>query len=91
MSATVLAGILSRLASLEARQSPRPRSRIPKSGVARRYNKTPRTVDRWRKDPKLNFPSGICINGRWYWDEDVLDAWDLTQIDLASQDAGQAT
>jgi hypothetical protein len=48
---------------------------VPK--VAReRYNRHPRTLERWSKDPKLNFPQFKTINGRNYLDDAELDRFD---------------
>jgi hypothetical protein len=45
--------------------------------VARRYNKTIRTVDRWIADARSNFPKPThVINGRKHWTEEVLEAYD---------------
>jgi hypothetical protein len=43
---------------------------------AARYNRTTRTIARWENDPKLNYPSGININGLWYRRLDHLEAWE---------------
>jgi predicted DNA-binding transcriptional regulator AlpA len=45
--------------------------------VCQRYgNKSDRTIARWERDPQLGFPKPIYINGRKYYDESELDAWD---------------
>jgi hypothetical protein len=44
--------------------------------IAMRYNVCGRTVDRWQRDPRLNFPKPDEINGRKYTLEDKLDAFD---------------
>jgi hypothetical protein len=44
--------------------------------VAKRYNVTVRTIDRWQKNPALNFPEYIEINGQRYWYEGRLNEWD---------------
>jgi predicted DNA-binding transcriptional regulator AlpA len=33
------------------------------------------TLLRWRRDPELNFPKPITINGRLYWRESDIAAW----------------
>jgi len=33
------------------------------------------TLWRWERDPKLNFPPAIRINGRKYWTRKVLRRW----------------
>jgi hypothetical protein len=37
---------------------------LSKQQTAARYNTSPRTIDRWRRDPTVGFPKGIDINGR---------------------------
>jgi hypothetical protein len=85
--ANTFANILARLAALEQavgvaqlRTEDRPRRRLPTVAVAQRYNVVPRTIDRWAKDPELEFPAAEVINRRRYWDEDSLDAWDQARI-----------
>jgi DNA-binding transcriptional MerR regulator len=48
---------------------------ITKRGVARRYDVTPRTLDRWKKT-KILPPADRTVNGREYWDETGLDEHD---------------
>jgi hypothetical protein len=50
---------------------------IPDSKVAERYRVHPCTVDRWEKDPTLNFPKALKIRNRKYRDEAELDSWDI--------------
>jgi hypothetical protein len=38
----------------------------PRSETARQFGKTPRTLERWERDPELNFPKHIEINGLKY-------------------------
>jgi hypothetical protein len=53
------------------------KSLIPARRVWERFNVTDRTLARWLDKPDLNFPRPVMtINGRRYWDEDVLDAWE---------------
>jgi hypothetical protein len=50
---------------------------LSKSGVARRYNVTPRTVDRWKGNPKLEFPpADLVINNREYHGIETLESWE---------------
>jgi predicted DNA-binding transcriptional regulator AlpA len=49
---------------------------IGKRKVAARYDTSPRTVDRWRRDSALQFPQPIEINKRMFWIEDELVAWE---------------
>jgi predicted DNA-binding transcriptional regulator AlpA len=54
--------------------------------VKARYGKSPMTIYRWVKDPGLNFPQPTYINGRKYWDENELDAWDERQHAKTTED-----
>jgi len=50
---------------------------LSKAGVARRYNVTPRTVDRWKKNPRLQFPPpDLVINDREYRQIETLESWE---------------
>ena len=40
---------------------------LPTAKVAERYGRTPRTIERWLDDKKLNFPQPIYINRFKYW------------------------
>jgi hypothetical protein len=63
----------------EPRNEQVPASRAPYIGkrkTALRYDTTPRTIDRWSEDPDLGFPERIIINGRVYFSEPELDAFD---------------
>ncbi|TNC10426.1 transcriptional regulator [Methylobacterium terricola] len=40
---------------------------LPASHVRQRYAISDMTLWRWEKDPKLDFPKPIRINGRRYW------------------------
>ena len=53
------------------------RNFVPKRGVAERYGVSTRSVDRWRNNPSVGFPSpAMEINDRCYWAEEDLDAFD---------------
>ncbi len=52
---------------------------IPKVQTAREFGVTPRTLDRWRHDERLQFPQGVCINGRWYFQRGALEAWKISR------------
>ena len=59
-------------------ESPRRRWK-PRPEVARgRYNRHPKTLERWEDDPKMDppFPKSREIRKRYYYDEDELDAYD---------------
>jgi DNA-binding transcriptional MerR regulator len=51
-------------------------TKLPTRMVSARYNVSDRTVARWERDPGLNFPKPLIINGRKYYSEDDLTAWD---------------
>jgi predicted DNA-binding transcriptional regulator AlpA len=38
--------------------------------------KSQRTIDRWIVNPDLHFPKPCIINGRRFWDEADLAAWE---------------
>jgi hypothetical protein len=50
--------------------------RIPRRKTAERYGVSVRTIERWERDPELNYPKSTIVNGRRYDDVDGLDAWD---------------
>ncbi len=49
---------------------------LPRRLVRERYSVSNMTLWRWERDPRLNFPKPLMINGRLYQDESALDAWD---------------
>jgi hypothetical protein len=57
-----------------------PRRLIPRSQTADRYGVCTKTIENWRKDPKVNFPPGVRILNRWYDDIDRLEAFDQKKI-----------
>jgi len=54
--------------------------KLPTRKVCDRFSVTDRTIARWERDPRLNFPQPTVINGRKYYDEDALTKWDSTQV-----------
>ena len=44
--------------------------------VDARYGISPMTRWRWQRNPKLNFPKPIVINGRKYWRELALEEFE---------------
>ncbi|MGA3062967.1 MAG: DNA-binding protein [Methylocystis sp.] len=56
---------------------------IPDPQVARDLGRGLRTLDRWDRNPELNFPKPIKINKRKYRDADEVAAW-LRERALAS-------
>jgi predicted DNA-binding transcriptional regulator AlpA len=49
---------------------------LPTVKVAERYGRTPRTIERWLDDEKLNFPQPVYINRFKYWNIDELETWE---------------
>ena len=50
---------------------------IPDRDVAReRYRVHLHTLRRWDKNPALEFPPPVYVNGRRYREAEKLDAWD---------------
>ena len=47
----------------------------PRRETAQQFGKTPRTLERWERDPKLNFPKHIEINGLKYDIVRKLQQW----------------
>jgi hypothetical protein len=48
---------------------------VPDPAVWRQLHVTSMTLFRWDRDPRLNFPKPIKINGRKYRSRSALDAW----------------
>jgi DNA-binding transcriptional MerR regulator len=53
--------------------------KLPTRKVCDRYDVVPRTIARWERNPELNFPQPTVINGRKYYDDDALTAFDRAQ------------
>jgi DNA-binding transcriptional regulator YiaG len=50
---------------------------LSKTGLAHRYNVSTRTVDRWKDNPKLEFPPpDLVINQREYRKVATIEAWE---------------
>ena len=54
--------------------------RLSTGAVAARYGVTTRSVDRWWKNPDLNFPQPIIINERKYWAVTDLETWERGRV-----------
>ena len=50
--------------------------RLPTTQVANRYGVSTRSVERWQRDSKLDFPKPILINNRKYWPLSSIEAWE---------------
>jgi predicted DNA-binding transcriptional regulator AlpA len=44
--------------------------------VAKRYSVCTRTLDRWLKDRRTNFPPPVAIRGVRYWTLSDLEQWE---------------
>ena len=49
-------------------------------GVCARFDISAMTLWRWQRNPELNFPLPIVINGRKYWALDELERGTLTEF-----------
>jgi hypothetical protein len=47
----------------------------PRRETAQQFGKTTRTLERWERDPELNFPQAITINGLKYDRVRQLQQW----------------
>jgi DNA-binding transcriptional MerR regulator len=43
--------------------------------AAQKFSVSVKTISRWERCPKLNFPRATVINCRRYFDETKLDQW----------------
>jgi hypothetical protein len=58
---------------------------LSRSAQSRRYNDcSVKTIERWGKDPKLNFPPEYDINGRKYRKLSELEAWERNRAAIAT-------
>jgi hypothetical protein len=58
-------------------------TKLPTRLICKRYNVCDRTIARWQANPALNFPQPTVINGRKYFDEDQMTAWDRSRAAAA--------
>jgi hypothetical protein len=49
---------------------------LRKNRVADRYDVTPRTLDRWTRDPELQFPQPFIVSGHVFYSLPELQRWD---------------
>jgi hypothetical protein len=61
--------------------------KLPRRKTCERYGVSDRTIARWERNPKLNFPKPTVINGRKYDDEDKLSVWEREQATNKGQAA----
>jgi hypothetical protein len=58
---------------------------LSKNGLARRYNVTTRTVDRWKANSNLDFPKpDLIINQREYRKVATIEAWERRRATASS-------
>ncbi|WP_046868133.1 helix-turn-helix transcriptional regulator [Microvirga massiliensis] len=63
---------------------------LSRRGVRQRYGISNMTLWRWERDPRLNFPKAIEINGRKYFAEYLIDIWERERaLAAASREAAQ--
>jgi predicted DNA-binding transcriptional regulator AlpA len=53
---------------------------LPTRQVCARYGISDRTIARWERDPDLQFPKPLVINGRKFYSENALTAFDRAQV-----------
>ena len=39
-----------------------------------------RTIERWQRDPEMNFPKPMVIRKRKFWRRDEIRDWELRQL-----------
>jgi hypothetical protein len=44
--------------------------------LGQRYNRDPRTIDRWVRDPEMNFPEPMKIGRSLLWSDDEIEQWE---------------
>ena len=49
---------------------------LTKPSLARRWQKTPRTIDRWVESQPLGFPVPVILGGRKHWDLDLIEEYE---------------
>lgn len=59
------------------------RPMVGKPALAREIGVTPRTIDRWRVDPILDFPKPVKINHRLYFFRDEIEWWVLDRARMS--------
>ena len=62
-----------------------PRTLLPARRVWERYGITDRSLDRWILREGLRFPKPVVINGRRYWYEAELSAWERDRRSAAER------
>jgi predicted DNA-binding transcriptional regulator AlpA len=50
--------------------------KLTRAQLSLRYNRDERTIDRWIRDPKMNFPEPMRIGRSALWDESEIEEWE---------------
>lgn len=58
--------------------------------LARRYERTTRTISRWIENPPNGFPLPVRINGRHFWDAEAIEAWEQSLAAAVRQPVKEA-
>ena len=48
----------------------------PRKKTAERYGVHVRSIERWERNPEMNFPEPLVVNGRKYDNVPALEAWE---------------
>jgi hypothetical protein len=75
-----IAALKAKLANARTERRSTRRRLSPTRNTATIFGVCPRTIERWRRDPKLGFPSPIEINGRNYDDLDAIEEFKLRLV-----------
>jgi DNA-binding transcriptional regulator YiaG len=58
---------------------------LSKAGIARRFDVSVRTIDRWKRNKKLDFPpADLVINQREYHKLKTVEAWERKRATASS-------
>ncbi len=49
---------------------------LTKPNLAKRWQKTSRTIDRWVESPPAGFPAPVILGGRKHWDLDLIEDYE---------------
>ena len=49
---------------------------LTRAQLGRRYSWDARTIDRWVRDPKMNFPKPMLIGRSLLWSDSEVEAWE---------------
>jgi predicted DNA-binding transcriptional regulator AlpA len=53
---------------------------ISKPALAKDLNTSTRTIDRWARDPQMDFPAPLKINQRVFFYRDEIERWKLSRV-----------